>query len=243
MINVKNSTTPVWKTNPRVAILTRCSPPLSCAPPRRADTATATACTSSASLTEPEAGSNASSSAAAATSDSAPWRLVSLAEAREGGDPLTERRRTRNMPTFAEAAEQVVEQKRSGWRYPRQAHDWMASLRRYAFPCIDRMPVSEVTSGDVLEILVPIWHVKARTARTVRQRMRTVLEWAVAMEYRTDNPCDRVVPVLGAQDAVVRHRPALPHREVGAAIRKVWTSNSAPVSMLAFEFLVLTAAR
>ena len=31
-----------------------------------------------------------------------------------GGDPLTERRRTRNLPTFAEAAERVVQQKRSG---------------------------------------------------------------------------------------------------------------------------------
>ena len=169
--------------------------------------------------------------------------LVSLAEAREGGDPLTERRRTRNMPTFAEAAERVVEQKRSGWRNQRQAHDWMASFRRYVFARIGRMPVSEVTSGDVLEILAPIWHVKAHTAQLVRQRMRTVPEWAVAMEYRTDNPCDRVVSVLGAQDAVVRHMPALQHREVGAALRKVWTSNSAPVSMLAFEFLVLTAAR
>ena len=127
--------------------------------------------------------------------------LVSLAEAREkaranrklareGGDPLAERRRARSMPTIAEAAERVVEQKRSGWRNPRQAHDWMASLRRYAFPRIGRMPVSEVTSGDVLEILAPIWHVKARTARVVRQRIRTVLEWAVAMEFRTDNPCD-----------------------------------------------------
>ena len=180
--------------------------------------------------------------------------LVSLAEAREkaranrklareGGDPLTERRRTHNMPTFAEAAERVVEQKRPGWRNQRQAHDWMASFRRYAFPHIGRMPVSEVTSGDVLEILVPIWHVKSKTARTVRQRLRTVLEWAVAMEYRTDNPCDRVVAVLGAQDDVVRHMPALPHREVGAALRKVRASNAMPVSLLAFEFLVLTAAR
>ena len=121
--------------------------------------------------------------------------LVSLAEAREkaranrklareGGDPLAERRRVRNMLSFAEAAERVVEQKRSGWRNPRQALDWMASLRRYAFPRIGRMPVSEVTSGDVLEILAPIWHVKAPTARVLRQRIRTVLEWAVAMEYR-----------------------------------------------------------
>ena len=180
--------------------------------------------------------------------------LVSLAEAREkaranrklareGGDPLTERRRARNMPSFAEAAERVVEQKRSGWRNPRQDHDWIATLRRYAFARIGRMPVSEVTSGDVLGILAPIWHVKARTAQLVRQRMRTVLEWAVAMEYRTDNPCDRVGSVLGPQDAVVRHMRALPHREVASALQKVRATNAAPVALLAFEFLVLTAAR
>ncbi len=180
--------------------------------------------------------------------------LVSLAEAREkaranrklareGGDPLAERRLTRNMPSFAEAVKRVVEQKRSGWRNPRQAHDWIASLRRYAFGRIGRMPVSEVTSGDVLGILAPIWHVKARTALVVRQRIRTVLEWAVAMEYRTDNPCDRVVSVLGPQDIVVRHMRALPHREVAPALQKVRASNAMPGSRLAFEFLVLTAAR
>ena len=48
------------------------------------------------------------------------------------------------------------------------------------------MPVSEVTSADVLEILSPIWHRKAQTARRVRQRLRAVLEWAVAMEFRID---------------------------------------------------------
>ena len=115
--------------------------------------------------------------------------LVSLAEAREkaranrklareGGDPLAERRRARSMPSFAEAAERVMEQKRSGWRSQRHARGWMASLKRYAFPRIGGMPISEVTSGDVLEILAPIWHVKAPTAKVLRQRIRTVLEWA-----------------------------------------------------------------
>ena len=52
--------------------------------------------------------------------------------------------------------------------------------------------LSEVSSADVLEILTPIWHRKAETARRVRLRLRAVLEWAVAMEYRIDNPCDRV---------------------------------------------------
>ena len=133
--------------------------------------------------------------------------------------------------------------KRSGWRNPRQALDWMASLRRYAFPRIGRMPVSEVTSGDVLEILAPIWHAKAPTAKVLRQRIRTVLEWAVAMEYRPDNPADRVGPVLGPQDAAVRHMRALPHCEVASALAKVRASDAMPVAKLAFELLVLTAAR
>ena len=63
------------------------------------------------------------------------------------------------------------------------------------------------------------------------------------MEFRTDNPCDRVGPVLGPQDAVVRHMRALPHREVASALGKVRASDVMPVAKLAFEFLVLTAAR
>ena len=95
----------------------------------------------------------------------------------------------------------------------------------------------------MLEILTPIWHLKAVMARCVQQRMRAVLEWAVAMEFRLDNPCDRVVAVLGAQHDVVQHMRALPHREVPVVIKTVRASNARPVVKLAFEFLVLTAAR
>ena len=163
--------------------------------------------------------------------------------ARQGGDPLAEKRRTEGIPTFAEAAARVLEQKRGGWRGRRHPHDWMSSLRRFAFPLIGTMPVSEVTSADVLEILTPIWHTKAPMARCVRQRLRAVLEWAVAMEYRLDNPCDRIGPVLGAQQDVVEHMRALPHSEVASVIRTVHSSAAVPSAKLAFEFLVLTAAR
>ena len=105
------------------------------------------------------------------------------------------------------------------------------------------MPVSEVTSADVLEILAPIWHTKADTARRLRQRIRAVLEWAVAMEFRIDNPCDRIDPVLGPQRDVVQHMRALPHREVAAAIQTARASTVPLAVRLAFEFLVLTAAR
>ena len=180
--------------------------------------------------------------------------LVSLAEAREkalvnrklarqGGDPLWEKRRTQGIPTFAEAAARVLEQKQGGWRNRKHAREWLSSLRRLAFPRIGKVPVSEVTSADVLEILTPIWHRKAETARRVRLRLRAVLEWAVALEYRIDNPCDRIGPVLGTQQNVVRHLQALPHREVVAAIRTVRGSTALGAAKLAFEFLVLTAAR
>ena len=43
------------------------------------------------------------------------------------------------------------------------------------------MPVSEVTTADVLAILTPIWHDKPETARRVRQRIGAVMKWAVAM--------------------------------------------------------------
>ena len=163
--------------------------------------------------------------------------------AREGGDPLAEKRRAEVTPTFAAAAARVLEQKQAGWSNSRHESTWIRSLETYAFPRIGGRLVSEVTSADVLEVLTPIWHEKAQTARRVRQRIRTVLEWAVAMELRPDNPCDRIGPVLGPQRAPVQHMRALPHRDVPAAVNAVRASGAAPVVRLAFELLVLTAAR
>ena len=163
--------------------------------------------------------------------------------AREEGDPLSEKRRAESMPTFAEATGQVWNQLRPGWRSSQHAELWLKSLERYAFPRIGGMPISEVTSADVIGILAPIWHEKAATARKLRQRIRAVMEWAVAMDLRPDNPCDRIGPVLGAQGGLVRHMRALPHREVASAIETVRASNARPVVKLAFELLVLTAVR
>ncbi len=180
--------------------------------------------------------------------------LVSLAEAREkawanrkrareGGDPLAEKRRTQDVPTFAAAAQRALEQKQPGWGNRKNGRDWLRSLERYAFPRIGNRPVSEVTGADVLEILTPIWHRKAQTAQSVRQRIGMVMKWAIAMEFRIDNSCDRIGPVLGPQDNVVEHMRALPHGDVAAPIETVRASEAPAVLALAFEFLVLTAAR
>ena len=183
------------------------------------------------------------------------FALVSLADAREaalanrklarsGGDPLAAKRRARNMPTFEEAAAILLEQKRRTWRNAKHANDWPASLRLYAFPQIGDKLVSEITSADVLQILTPIWHDKPETARRVRQRIGAVMKWAVAMQHRPDNPAGEAVgQALGRQQAVVQHMRALPHGEVAGALAAVRASRAWAATKLAFEFLVLTAAR
>ena len=182
-------------------------------------------------------------------------QLVSLAEAREkaftnrkiarsGGDPRTERHKVRDMPTFAEAAARVLEQKRPGWRSGKHPEDWISSLRAYAFPELGHRPVGEITTADILAVLTPIWHGKHVTARRVRQRIGAVMKWAVAMGLRPDNPAGDVLDqALGRHRVVVQHMRALPHSEVAGAIEAVRTSAAALVTRLAFEFMVLTACR
>ncbi len=183
------------------------------------------------------------------------YQLVSLAEAREkafmnrkiarsGGDPRTERHKVRDIPTFAEAAARVLEQKRPGWRSGKHPNDWISSLRAYAFPELGHRPVGEITTADILAVLTPIWHGKHVTARRVRQRIGAVMKWAVAMGLRPDNPAGDVLDqALGRHRVVVQHMRALPHSEVAGAIEAVRTSAAALVTRLAFEFMVLTACR
>ena len=184
----------------RAAIPTRPFRPRLYARPRRAGIATATGSTSTSSRAEPRSwvqrlvirGRRRDFGLGSVS-------LVSLAEAREkarenrklareGGDPLAERRRARSVPSFAEVTARVLEQKQAGWRSEKHRRGWIRTLEQYAFPRIGKMPVSEVTGADVLDILTPIWHTKAPTARSVHERIRAVLEWAVAMELRSDNP-------------------------------------------------------
>ena len=71
--------------------------------------------------------------------------------ARSGGDPLSEKCRVQGVPTFAEAAERVLEQKRGGGRGRWHAKNWWRSMERYVFPRIGGRPVSEVNTADVLK--------------------------------------------------------------------------------------------
>ena len=163
--------------------------------------------------------------------------------ARLGGDPLAGKRKP--VPTFSEAAEAVIAIHAETWKGAgRGAAQWRASLRDYAVPRLGTMPVSKITTADVLAVLVPIWNTKRETAKRVRQRIGTVMKWAIAEGHREDNPAGEAIgAALPRAGKTVRHQRALAHAEVASALDKVRRSEERVAVKLAFEFLVLTAAR
>ena len=189
------------------------------------------------------------------------YPTVSLAEARkaallntrmirEGRDPLGEKREAIEArkrpptPTFSEASEIVIEMRRPTWTNAKHAAQWTSTLATYAFPEIGPKLVTDITSADILAVLTPIWTEKPETASRVRQRMETVLDWAIARGYRIDNPASRsIAKALPAMPRTKQHHPALHYRDVPNAMDKVRNSTARTVTKLAFEFLVLTASR
>ena len=163
--------------------------------------------------------------------------------ARKGGDPLADRRKAK-VPTFAEAAAVVLEHHRPTWSNAKHADDWIASLQRYVFPRLGNRPVDSVTTSNVLNVLLPIWHTRAETARRVRQRIGAVMKWAVAQGHRADNPAGEALDgVLPRNSGTKQHHRAIPHSRVADAVATVRASNALPQTKLLFEFAVLTGAR
>lgn len=183
--------------------------------------------------------------------------LVSLAEAREkalayrkiardGGDPLADRRKVEvTVPTFAEAAELVHGEHKATWKNTKHAAQWITTLRTYVNPHLGAKRVDQIETPDVLRVLAPIWLTKGETASRVRQRISTVLDWAKAAGHRSgDNPVEGVTRGLPKQGERAEHHAALPYAEVPAfVVRLRAMSGQGEISRLAFEFLILTAAR
>ncbi|MYI96259.1 MAG: tyrosine-type recombinase/integrase, partial [Acidobacteria bacterium] len=181
-----------------------------------------------------------------------PFRLVTLAEARDaalanrkvaraGGDPRTKRRSS--VPTFEQAATKVFAMHRANWT-ERHAGQWIATLRTYAYPGIGGKRVDRIRSADVMGVLMPIWNDKYQTAKRVRQRISTVMRWAIAQGYRVDNPAgDAIGAALPKPPRIQKHYKALPYDQVAGAVATVCRSDARLSVKLGIEFLVLTAGR
>jgi integrase len=184
-------------------------------------------------------------------------KLVSLAEAREtaqqfrkkaraGDDPVAERRNDRLIvPTFAQASARVHAEHAPAWRNAKHAAQWINTLTEYAFPHIGAMTVDRVESREILQVLSPIWLEKPETARRVKQRIGTVLDWAIAAGFRTaGNPVGSVAKGLPRHSDRKKHHSALPFKEVPGFVQALRAHEGlSEQTKLAFELLILTATR
>ena len=177
---------------------------------------------------------------------------VSLAEARKSATTAVKEAKesapepeTEPVPTFGRAAREYINANSPTWSNAKHAAQWRNTMARYADPFIGNKPVSDITTGDVLAVLTPIWLTKRETASRVRQRMEKIFDWAIVHNHREKaNSATKAVLVgLPKVRQTKEHHRALPYGEVEEALRKVGLSTAYPATKLAFRFLVLTASR
>lgn len=150
--------------------------------------------------------------------------------------------------TFSTCASEYIKLHSDQWGETHRAQ-WENTLRDYAEPVIGNMDINAVAKADILKVLEPIWKSKTETASRVRQRIRAILDWAHARDYRTADTAqlwaqiDASLPKAG-KIKKTKHHAAAPYSSIAETIRTIRaTPRASDMVKLMSEFLVLTATR
>jgi integrase len=172
----------------------------------------------------------------------------------DGIDPIEARRAKKAVQalaeakslTFDECCDGYVADHKAGWGRQHE-QGWINSIRDYVTPVFGKLPVTAVDTALVLKVLKPIWTTKHETARRLRPRIESVLDWARAHHYREgENPArwnGHLSEIFDKTENVhiVKHHRALPYKEVGGLIAKFRARDDRDARCL--ELLILTAMR
>ncbi len=186
-------------------------------------------------------------------------KLVTLAEAREKSaalrkaakierrDILAERKdEAAAKVTFSEAARQYHSENEAGWKSEVYSRQWLASLENYAFPKLGHLLTGSISAADIIDVLTPIWQETPETARQVRNRICSVLDYAHAKGWRsTEAPSGngslKVGRGLPRQVKQKQNRKAMPYVAVPPFLTALRRRPS--FGRLALELLILTGTR
>ena len=182
--------------------------------------------------------------------------IVSLEEARQlarlyrgiaksGGDPFLQRQKERGFKvTFAYCAQKVHELNKPTWKNEKFALQWYSSLENHVLPKIGELPVSQITSSDILSVLSPIWNTRTDTARKLKQRIRLIIKWARAKGYfQGDDPVELAEQALPRKKRSDNHHKSLSYKNVPDLIVKIKESKISLPTQLAIQFTILSACR
>ncbi len=171
----------------------------------------------------------------------------------QGVDPKAHRDSLKHMPvsaevwTFDKCAGAYIESHRAGWKNTKHTQQWANTLYMYASPVFGHLPVDQIDTGLVMQVLEPIWRTKTETASRVRGRIENVLSWAIVQGYREGpNPAlwrghlSMLLPQRSKVQKVIHHA-ALPYSEISEFLDELRGHKG--LSAQALELTILTAVR
>ena len=167
-----------------------------------------------------------------------------------GQDPLEAKAADRakpKTPTFQEAAKQLHEELKPGWKNPKHAQQWLNTLTEYAFPLVGSLPIDQLQPRHIADVLRPIWLDKAETASRVKQRLHAVMAWGWAHGFNQANPVDVVthlLPLQPGKSARQEHQPAMAWSQLPSFVKaELAGAGEYEVTRNALLFLILNASR
>ncbi|MEM0946927.1 MAG: integrase arm-type DNA-binding domain-containing protein, partial [Pseudomonadota bacterium] len=170
------------------------------------------------------------------------WRAV----VRQGKDPIKERERQRKEAarerfTLATVAEDAFEARKAELKGDGKAGRWFSPLQMHVLPKLGRTPIEEIDQNDIRNVLLPIWHNKADTARKAMNRLSIVMRYAAAMGLDVDlQATEKAKALLGKSRHVVKNVPSIPWQEVPEFYANL---KDGTITHLALRLLILTAQR
>ena len=168
----------------------------------------------------------------------------------EGINPLEDKRKKRSALiraqasaiSFAEAVENAAALE--GIATDKAGKAWRFKLG-YALPILGNRPVAEIEREDIVNVLMPLWTEKTRTARDVRKLVEDVIDRAYATNnIGRHNPArwDKLLKnMLPKQTKKTTNFASLPYPLINGFLGEL--KNAGNNAALAVEFAIYTGAR
>ena len=164
----------------------------------------------------------------------------------EGKDPIkvreaAARAASRTDTSLRMIAGETFEARKAELKADGKAGRWFSPLELHVLPKLGRTPVEEIDQRDIRDVLLPLWHSKADTARKAMNRLGIVLRHAAAMGLAVDlQATEKAKALLGKSRHQIEHVPAMPWREVPPFYASIEVPT---ITHLALRLLILTGAR